>query len=219
MFAVDGACEFAFVVANRFRKISAAGKRVAHQKERGGFLGTVRNGFINHAVQEVDGAIETEQWIMRDAVSAFLREADFAGHPLAQIEHEAIVVGLEFGGLGGQLVGQIGVVVEELRARVDHRFRAQRGDVIGVAGQGCREVFDSLGQGEAALARVGFAIEIEQEAASDLEGGFGILRMGNAFAFQLKAGFSGLAVAQEHERVCQRAGLLLERLLGEEDDG
>ncbi len=70
--------------------------------------------------------------VVRDAVAAFLGEADFAGHPLAEIEEEGVGVGLEFGDAISELIREVGVVIEQFGTRMDDGFGAERGDVVGI---------------------------------------------------------------------------------------
>ena len=77
-------------------------------------------------------AIEPDQRIVRHAMSALVREAHFAGHPLAQVEQEGVGVRLQFRDPRGEFVGEVGIVVEQLGARVDDGFGAQRRNVIRV---------------------------------------------------------------------------------------
>ena len=128
----DVAPEFLLVVADGLAETAAARERVAHQKVGGGLFVAIGQRAVDDLFQQVDGAVQADQRIVRHAVSALLREAHLAGHPLAEVQQEGVGVGLQFGDAGGEFVGEIGIVVEQLGARVNHGLGAQRRDVVGI---------------------------------------------------------------------------------------
>ncbi len=128
----DVAAQCLLVIADGFAETAAAGEGVAHQKISGRLFVAVRQGAIDDLAHHVDGAVQPDEGIVRDAVAALLREAHLSGHPLAQIQQEGVGMGLELGHAGGEFIGEIGIVVQQLGAGVDYGLGAQGGYVVGV---------------------------------------------------------------------------------------
>jgi hypothetical protein len=134
-------------------------------------------------------------------------EADFAGHPLGKVEEEGVGVGLEFGDAVGELVGEVGVVVEEFGAGVDDGFCAKGGDVVGVVFEDLGEALHGETEGDPAALGVRKAVEVDEVGAGDLEEELVVVGPGFALAVKVLAGFVGLAVADQElscpERACR----------------
>ncbi len=164
------------IVGDSRGEVAAARERTAHEVERGALVLAVRHGVVDHLVKQFDGAVEPEQRVVRNAMPALLGEADFAGHPFAEIDEKSIIVGLQSRGPGGHLIGEIRIVIEQLRARVDNGLGAQGGDVVGIALKGGAQVFHCQRESQRAALGLLLLVELDEVRPGNLVKHFAVAR-------------------------------------------
>ena len=123
-------------------------------------------------------------------------------------------MGLQLRYPGGEFIGEIGIVVQQLGARVDHGLGAQRRDVVGIVFQHGAERLHGQGERHAALLGILQTVEIEEIGARDLIEHFGVVGTLFALLLQFLAGFGGLAFAQQQQGIAQGTGLFGQRSHG-----
>ena len=186
-----------FVIFKRPCVIAVTGQGFGHEEERGALLFGVGRGAVDDAFDEGERTVDAELGIVGDAVFGVLGEADFAGHPFGEIEEIFVGGGLEFDDAGGELKGKVGIVVEELGARVEDGFCFEGVDVVGILFDGGGEGFDGEIDGDAVFGGVGGLGEIGEVGAGELKPGFGVLGVLANVVVEFGTGFGGLAGAKE----------------------